>query len=100
MTTLRPWFAPTLVLAALVAGLAPAAALFADPGQIAASIQAYNRVLRDETRAAERLYVDLWPLLRRQARAGAWADDHLHPSAAALDEWAAELARALRGRLP
>lgn len=79
---------------------APAAALFADPGQIAASIQAYNRVLRDETRAAERLYVDLWPLLRRQARAGAWADDHLHPSAAALDEWAAELARALRGRLP
>lgn len=79
--------------------VAPAAALFADPPVIAAKIQAYNRVLRDEARAADRLYVDLWPLLRRQARAGAWAPDHLHPSAAALDEWAAELVVALRPRL-
>jgi lysophospholipase L1-like esterase len=72
---------------------APAAASFGDPGAIRASIVSFNDALRDEARRRGARYVDLWPVMQRQAAAGMVAPDGLHPSAAAYDEWADELFR-------
>ncbi len=71
--------------------LSPAAAWFGDAPQIGADIVAYNAVLRDEARAAGARYVDLYPLMHRQAEAQMLARDGLHPSARAHEEWAAAL---------
>lgn len=71
--------------------LSPAAASFGDPRQIGAAIVAFNTILRDEARAAGALYVDLYPLMHRQAEAQMLATDGLHPSARAHAEWAAAL---------
>lgn len=71
--------------------LSPAAAWFGDPRQIDAAIVAFNTILRDEARAAGALYVDLYPLMHQEAEAKMLAGDGLHPSARALDEWAAAL---------
>jgi lysophospholipase L1-like esterase len=68
--------------------LSPAAAEFVDPAQIGADIVAFNGVLRDEARAAGARFVDLYPLMRKQAEAKMLASDGLHPSARALEEWA------------
>ena len=59
------------------------------------TIASFNGILRDEADAIGARYVDLFPLMQREARAGMIADDGLHPKAAAYDEWAAELARVL-----
>lgn len=72
--------------------LSPAAAYFGDAATIAAQIEAFNTVLREEAQAAGARYVDLFPLMREQARAGMIAADGLHPSAAAYDAWAEALA--------
>ncbi|WP_437519981.1 SGNH/GDSL hydrolase family protein [Sorangium sp. So ce726] len=71
--------------------LSPAAASFGDPRQIGADIVAFNTILRDEARAAGARYVDLYPLMHRQAEAQMLASDGLHPSARAHAEWAAAL---------
>jgi lysophospholipase L1-like esterase len=71
--------------------LSPAAASFGDPRQLGAEIAAFNTVLRDEARAAGALYVDLYPLMHKQAEAKMLASDGLHPSARAHAEWAAAL---------
>jgi lysophospholipase L1-like esterase len=71
--------------------LSPAAASFGDPGQIEADIVAFNRILRDEAQAAGARYVDLYPLMHKQAEAKMLAGDGLHPSARAHDEWAGAL---------
>jgi lysophospholipase L1-like esterase len=71
--------------------LSPAAASFGDPRQIGADIVAFNTILRDEARAAGALYVDLYPLMHKQAEAKMLASDGLHPSARAHAEWAAAL---------
>jgi lysophospholipase L1-like esterase len=72
--------------------LSPAAAGFGDPAAIRARIVEANAILRDETAAAGGVYVDLFPMMQSQARAGWIARDGLHPSADAYDAWAAELA--------
>ncbi len=71
--------------------LSPASASFGDPEQIGADIMAFNTILRDEARAAGALYVDLYPLMHKQAEARMVAGDGLHPSARAHEEWAAAL---------
>jgi acyl-CoA thioesterase I len=71
--------------------LSPAAASLGDPRQIGANIVAFNTILRDEARAAGALYVDLYPLMHKQAEAKMLASDGLHPSARAHAEWAAAL---------
>jgi lysophospholipase L1-like esterase len=73
--------------------LSPAAADFGSPEAIAATIESYNAALRQEAEGAGATYVDLWALMKREARAGKVANDGLHPSAEAYDEWAGELAR-------
>lgn len=71
----------------------PAARAFGEPAAIHARIVEANAVLRDETAAAGGTYVDLFPLMESQARAGRLAGDGLHPSTEAYDAWAEELAR-------
>jgi lysophospholipase L1-like esterase len=71
--------------------LSPAAAGFGDPAQIGADIVAFNAVLRDEARAAGARYVDLFPLMHREAEAKMLARDGLHPSARPHEEWAEAL---------
>jgi lysophospholipase L1-like esterase len=71
--------------------LSPAAASFGDPAQIGADIVAFNAVLRDEARAAGARYVDLYPLMHRQAEAKMLARDGLHPAAGPHEEWAEAL---------
>jgi lysophospholipase L1-like esterase len=71
--------------------LSPAAAWFGDPAQTGADIVAFNAVLRDEAGAAGARYVDLYPLMEREAEAKMLAHDGLHPSARAHEEWAAAL---------
>ncbi|MFT3771088.1 MAG: GDSL-type esterase/lipase family protein [Minicystis sp.] len=71
--------------------LSPAAASLGDPRQIGAAILAFNTILRDEARAAGARYVDLYPLMHKQAEAKLLAEDGLHPSAPAHAEWAAAL---------
>lgn len=73
--------------------LSPAARAFGGAPEIHALIVEANGILRDETAAVGASYVDLFPLMESQARAGMIAGDGLHPSAAAYDAWAAELAR-------
>jgi acyl-CoA thioesterase I len=71
--------------------ISPAAEGFGDPRVIAAMIQAFNEVLREEATAIGARYVDLFPLMRRQAQARLVADDGLHPAAKAYEEWAGAL---------
>jgi lysophospholipase L1-like esterase len=73
--------------------LSPAASGFGEPAQIEARIIEFNGILREETAAAGGTFVDLFALMQTQARARMLAGDGLHPSAAAYDAWAAELAR-------
>lgn len=72
--------------------LSPAAAGFGDPAALRTRIDLFNRTLREEAVRAGARYIDLGPLMRRQADAGMLASDGLHPSAAALAEWAVQLA--------
>lgn len=73
----------------------PAAASFGDPEGLHAQIVAFNAALRDEATRRGARYVDLFPLMERQAREGQFAGDGLHPSAAAHDAWASTLAETL-----
>ena len=74
----------------------PAAASFGQPADLRATIAAFNRIAQEEVEHAGGRYVDLGPLMRRQADAGMLAEDRLHPSAAAYAEWAALLEPLLR----
>jgi lysophospholipase L1-like esterase len=73
--------------------LSPVAAAFGAPSEIGARIRRFNEVLRDEALSAGARFVDLFPIMEQQAHAGMIADDGLHPSALAYDQWAAELER-------
>jgi lysophospholipase L1-like esterase len=71
--------------------LSPAAAEVGDAAQIGADIVAFNAILRDEALSAGARYVDLYPLMHKQAEAKMLAGDDLHPSARAHEEWAEAL---------
>jgi lysophospholipase L1-like esterase len=76
--------------------LSRAGASFGEPASIAARIERFNSIARDEAERAGATYVDIFQLMREQLRRGMLAPDGLHPSAAAYAEWA----RALVDRLP
>ena len=71
----------------------PAAASIGTASALAESITRFNAVLAEEARAKGTEWVDLVPLMQQQAARGDLASDGLHPSAAAYDAWAGELAR-------
>jgi acyl-CoA thioesterase-1 len=76
--------------------LSRAGASFGEPAAIAARIERFNEMAREEAERARATYVDIFPLMREQMRRGMLAPDGLHPSAAAYAEWASFLL----GRLP
>jgi len=76
--------------------LARAGAAFGDVTAIAAQIDRFNGIAREEAEHAGASYVDIAPLMREQMRRAMFASDGLHPSAAAYAQWA----QALRDRLP
>lgn len=73
--------------------LSPAARDFGESPAIHARIVEANAILRDETLGVGGNFVDLFAMMEDQARAGMIARDGLHPSAAAYEAWATELAR-------
>ena len=75
--------------------LSPAAASFGDPRMIAARIERYNAILKEEAEAAGARYVDLFPLMRELAIEKEIASDGLHPSKKAHAAWAKALAAEL-----
>lgn len=75
--------------------LSRAGASFGAPATIAARIERFNAIAREEAERAGASYVDIFPLMRDQMRRGMLAPDGLHPSAAAYAAWA----EALRDRL-
>lgn len=75
--------------------LSRAGASFGAPAAIAAGIERFNTIAREEAEAAGASYIDIFPLMREQMRRGMFASDGLHPSADAYAEWA----EALRERL-
>jgi lysophospholipase L1-like esterase len=76
--------------------LSRAGTSFGDPGAIAARIERFNTIAREEAERASATYVDIFPLMREQMRRGMLAPDGLHPSAEAYAQWA----EALVERLP
>ena len=86
--------APTAALYALPQpdwSLSRAGASFGEPAAIAACIERFNAIARDEAERASASYIDIFPLMREQMRRGMIAPDGLHPAAAAYAEWAAWL---------
>jgi lysophospholipase L1-like esterase len=68
--------------------LSPAASGFGDPAVIARTIERFNAIAREEAERAGAAWVDLFALMREQARKHMLAPDGLHPSAEAYAEWA------------
>lgn len=71
--------------------LSPAATEFGRPADLRRTIEHFNAIAREEAETAGGRYIDLWPLMRRQAEAHMLASDGLHPSAKAYAEWAVAL---------
>lgn len=72
--------------------LSPAGFGFGDIAAIAGTIERFNEIAHQEAGRADALWIDLFPLMREQARRKLFAPDGLHPSAEAYAEWARELA--------
>jgi lysophospholipase L1-like esterase len=75
--------------------LSPAARSFGSPETIGARIRDFNAILREEATSHGARYLDLFPLMRRQAEARMLAPDGLHPSAESYQAWAREIAATL-----
>ena len=71
----------------------PVAAAFGDPESLATRIELYNSILREEALRAGAQWLDLFPLMHRQAVQGLVAPDGLHPTAAAYAAWAEAMAK-------
>ena len=68
--------------------LTPSGSSFGAPAMLARSIERFNQIVRDECERPGGTYVDIFPLMREQMRAGMTAPDGLHPSADAYAQWA------------
>jgi lysophospholipase L1-like esterase len=73
----------------------PSAASFATQPALATAIEAFNAALSTEARKRGAEWADLGALMKEQAATGMLASDGLHPSSAAYDAWASELARTI-----
>lgn len=78
--------------------LSRAGASFGTPAAIAARIERFNAIARDEAEQAGAAYIDIFPLMRDQLRRGMIAGDGLHPSAEAYAGWADALRERLAAR--
>ncbi|MDQ2912673.1 MAG: SGNH/GDSL hydrolase family protein [Chloroflexota bacterium] len=72
--------------------VSPAGSGYGDPDALARTIERFNRVAQEEAQRANASWIDLFPLMRDQARKRMFASDGLHPSAEAYAEWARALA--------
>jgi lysophospholipase L1-like esterase len=72
--------------------VSPAGSGFGDPAALARTIERFNEIARSEADRARASWVDIFPLMREQARKKMVAADGLHPSAEAYAEWARALA--------
>ena len=75
--------------------LSRAGSSFGDPATIAARIERFNAIAREEVERAGGSYLDIFPLMSDQMRRGMFAPDGLHPSAEAYAEWADALVERL-----
>jgi lysophospholipase L1-like esterase len=57
--------------------------------------ESYDAVLIAEAKSHGAQFVDLRPLYKQQADAGQWVEDGIHPTPAAYEAWATELATAV-----
>ena len=73
----------------------PAASPYGTTEALLARIRHFNAIATEEAENAGARYVDLYPLMHRQAAAAMLATDGLHPNAEAHDEWAKTLAERL-----
>ncbi len=71
----------------------PVAENFGEPEALEAEIVHFNSVLREECNHFGATFIDLWPLMQKQATARQIASDGLHPSADSYDAWAEELSK-------
>jgi lysophospholipase L1-like esterase len=71
--------------------LSPAATSYGDAAEIARTIERFNEIAREEAERSGSRYIDLFPLMRRQAQRRMLAPDGLHPSAEAHEQWAEAL---------
>jgi lysophospholipase L1-like esterase len=76
--------------------LTAAGASFGQPAAIAAAIERFNGIAREEVERSGGAYVDIFPLMRAEMRKRMVAPDGLHPSAEAYAEWADALGDRLR----
>ena len=74
----------------------PAASPYGTPESLRTRIEHFNRVAAEEAERAGSRFVDLYPLMHRQAAAEMLATDELHPNVEAHAEWAAALEREVR----
>jgi len=65
---------------------------FGSPSVIAKTIDRFNAAARAEAERAGARWIDLFPLMRKQAERRMFSPDGLHPSAEAYAEWAGALA--------
>lgn len=75
---------------------APEAARFGERKLVAALVEAYAQVAREEAQRAAARFFDLVPLARAQAERGLFAPDQLHFSGDAHVEWAEALDAAMK----
>ncbi len=68
----------------------PVGRRFGSPDGLRKKIERFNGILKEEAEAHGAVYLDLWPLMLKQAASGELSDG-LHPSAAAYGAWAAAL---------
>lgn len=73
----------------------PAASPYGTTEALLTRIAHFNAIAMEEAENAGARYVDLYPLMHRQAAAEMLAPDELHPNAESHAEWAAALAKAL-----
>jgi len=72
--------------------LSPAGSGYGDPAALARTIERFNEIAHNEADRARATWIDLFPLMRKQAFKKMAAADGLHPSAEAYTEWARALA--------
>ena len=73
----------------------PAASPYGTTEALLTRIAHFNRVVEEEAESAGARFIDLYPLMHRQAAAEMLAPDGLHPNAEAHEEWAKTLAERL-----
>jgi len=69
----------------------PTASAFGKPDELRARIERFNAIIKEEAERGGGTYLDIFPLMRDQARNGMVAPDGLHPSREAHAQWAAAL---------